>query len=369
MPERAEGAPATYVTSFPGVEVRSDLAVRWERLDAVIFDVDGVLLDTHGSYPQVIAEVVRHYLRQQFEWPDAPELVSAQDTEAFKLVGGFNSDWALARGATLYALWRTLRFGRDDWTADRSAGPAIAEFTARLPGPGLQAVHQLLASVGPDEVVREVESRYDGATIDRLCCEYYGGSDHCRAMFGFEPEAYRGPGLCNRERPRLDTRLIPPPLRVGVYTGRVAGGEVEFALDKAGLRERCLPAAVITGDRWRKPDPQGLREAARHLRPRLGLFVGDNLDDLWTVLNYQDERLGDGSDVARQAEDEHVAAGSDVARQAEDEQPPFLFAAVLGGAPGARAEELFKAQGADLVAREPDALLRFLAAAVAAEGR
>lgn len=303
-----------YIEFAPGVWVRRDPELGPPAPDLLTFDVDGVLIDVHGSYPEVISRAVQRFCTRDLGWPAGGILVTADETALWKRVGGFNSDWQLACACTLFAIWRHER------PEERTLEPLLAELGRR--GGGLTALTAICGR----------PAGWDPERITRICCEIYGGADWCRAMFGFDPEPGQGPGLCNTERPIVEPeRLRPWRGRLGVYTGR-NDGETAFAVERCGLRELLPPAARATCDRgWRKPDPAGLRWLWEGLGGRLGLFAGDNVDDCDTVLNLR-------------------RAGG----------PAFLFAGVLGGSPGAAARGLFAERRADLIAGDVNALLAAL---------
>jgi phosphoglycolate phosphatase-like HAD superfamily hydrolase len=307
-------SPEGYIDLGGGVLARPGPASRPPAPDLLAFDVDGVLIDVHGSYPEVISRAVQRFLTRDLGWPGDRTFVTAAETALWKRVGGFNSDWQLACACALHGIWRR---GQAD-------PPPLEAFLAevRRRGGGLPAV---LALCGRPAV-------WDPERITRICCEIYGGDDWCPAMFGFEPEEPQGPGLCNAERPvvRRDL-LLPWRGRLGVYTGR-NDGETAFALERCGVADLFPPPARGTCDRgWRKPDPAGLRWLAANLGARTGLFAGDNVDDCDTVLNLRREG-----------------------------GPQFLFAGVLGGSPGEAAGALFAERGADLIAADVNALLAVL---------
>ncbi|MEE8209463.1 MAG: hypothetical protein V3R38_01795, partial [bacterium] len=63
-------------------------------IDALIFDMDGVLMDVSGSYREVIRRVPQVFLEQVCRLaPMEGELVSPEEVDAFKRAGGFNNDW------------------------------------------------------------------------------------------------------------------------------------------------------------------------------------------------------------------------------------------------------------------------------------
>ncbi len=87
-------------------------AVDW--LDTALFDIDGVLIDTSGSYRRSVIEATEYLVRVHAGLTGGPEsLVTPEDVVAFKLAGGFNSDWDLT--PALAGLWTArLREWRGD---------------------------------------------------------------------------------------------------------------------------------------------------------------------------------------------------------------------------------------------------------------
>ena len=69
------------------------------KLDLLLFDIDGVLIDVSASYRDAIRLTVQTYLQDVVGLAPSPdELVSREDVAAFKLAGGFNNDWDLTTG-------------------------------------------------------------------------------------------------------------------------------------------------------------------------------------------------------------------------------------------------------------------------------
>jgi HAD superfamily phosphatase len=332
-----------YLRLADGVAVAEGVADLLPRVDLLVFDVDGVLVDVSASYPRVVSEAVRFYCTRfaglggaeapAGSPPDDPappqdgRFVSPEETALFKRAGGFNSDWDLAWAACLFAVWRSRDPG----------APSLEAFTAevRRLGGGPAGARAVLRERASPPVAAAVEGACDRNLIERVCCELYGGDDGCEAMFGFRPAFRAGPGLYRHEFPLVrPEELAPWAGRLAVYTGR-NDGETEFALRLADLAELFPPECRVTSSGpWRKPDPGGLRALARRLGARAAIFAGDNVDDCETVLRYRE--------AARPGE------------------APFLFAGVLGGSPGPAAGPLFAERGADLIVDGVAVLLRVL---------
>jgi HAD superfamily phosphatase len=239
--------------------------VSYARVRAVIFDVDGVLLDARASYHAVAEEAARRAVREVLGH-SAAQFDRAAEVPRFKAAGRFNDDWEMARG--LAVLLHLRQTGK---------APPLDDFLARAKGRGVDGI----VAAFPD-----VAARYPQARLARLCGALYGGRSRCRELFGFEAteaieDAPEG-GFWERE-----TKLVEPDLLrriakafpVGLYTGRNPG-EAALALVRCELhvpKELCW----VSDGRPRKPDPAGLEFLCGKLLPRGGeaLFVGDTADD------------------------------------------------------------------------------------------
>ena len=65
------------------------------NVDAVILDVDGVLVDVADSYRRAIVEAV------EYVYGDS---IRREEVQQFKDAGGFNNDWELTYAAALFVL-------------------------------------------------------------------------------------------------------------------------------------------------------------------------------------------------------------------------------------------------------------------------
>lgn len=322
-----------YTPGPEGLWLRNGVQGQLAGLELLVFDVDGVLMDTGTSYPDAISQAVQTYFTQVLQFPGRTLLIERADSALFKAAGGFNSDWELAMAAVLFYLAKSARIGLVDLEILRTAPPSLAEFTTASgrAGGGLAGAERVALAGLPEPLVAGVRRDWDRPLIERLCCEHYGGTDWCLPMFGFVPQIVREPGLFNREtpliRPEVLDRWSGP---IGIYTGRV-GSEARPALARCGLAERVPDWALLSADGAHvKPDPGGLDLLARQTGARSGLFIGDNIDDLRTVQRYRQE----------------LPAGA-----------PFLFAGILGGALGDRTGSIFAAMDADLIATDVNAVL------------
>ena len=286
------------------------------KLDVLIFDIDGVLIDVSESYRRAIRQTAQIYLEQVIGLkPCEGELVSQEDVTAFKLAGGFNNDWDLTTGivkyfvamldaphpapppsmtgeeviAYLHAVGKqvttsveTLRQRKD-----------IPTFAARLraQGGGFAAVRQIFGDRNDHLLFADL--------VKRIFEEIYLGEELFRAEYGESPLIHHGEGLIHRER------LIPNPQSLITLSRRVAFGiatgrprhQATYALERAGIAtffralvthediadaERQQFAATGARVHLGKQHPFSLLEAARRITPAhaRGAYIGDTLDDV-----------------------------------------------------------------------------------------
>ncbi|MHB0913458.1 MAG: HAD family hydrolase [Armatimonadota bacterium] len=260
-------------------------ADRIAEIDSLIFDVDGVLIDVRDSIRLVHGATARMYF-EGLGWTNCDALVSPGDVDAFKLAGGFNSDWELAYAWTLLYLWKSAHYGSTDGAELATASPTLVEFAGECAG-GLSGAVALIRNMPGDWGA--LLSSWDRGTVRELFIENYGG-DLCPELYGVQPKRVKGPGYIHRDRALLDPTLIPPNLALGLATGRT-GGETAVGMRLMGW-ESLFSVAVTEDDQVWKPDPAVLALAVERLGAKKPLYVGDTPDDLLTAVRYN-ERDGD----------------------------------------------------------------------------
>jgi HAD superfamily phosphatase len=254
---------------------------------AILFDMDGVLVDTGSSYHQTIVQTA---LRLSAEWGLVGPSASIAWVTSLKRAGGFNNDWdlttALLRG--LAHLGET--FDADHWGASLAAA-----------GGGLGAVDHLL---GPT-----AEARFSATGVIRDVFQaLYLGQSLYRTIEGREPPVYVTTGLIDSERaligaPLLQSLAVPK----AVATGRPRA-EARHALETFGL-VGCFGALVTHDDcveagQRGKPDPWCVRQAAHRIGVATGAdvwYVGDTVDDIRAALAAGCSAAGVATDAADQA--------------------------------------------------------------------
>jgi HAD superfamily phosphatase len=245
------------------------------NVDAVVLDVDGVLVDVADSYRRAIVETLSRV------YDDTIEKAAIQQ---FKNAGGFNNDWELTDAAALYVLGRHngLTLSLDQFTnAIEATGGGLS---------GAQSVLQ--EELTPAECER-VLAAWDQDRLRAVFQQLYLGADLYRDLEDAEPDI-EGEGFIHDEPVLIDQETIEAltaSYDVGVLTGRPAA-EAGIALDRTGLD--VAPEHQFTMDDWSgtKPEPEALISLAERFEADSVAFAGDTLDDVRTAVNaaVQDDR-------------------------------------------------------------------------------
>ena len=343
------------------------------RLDILIFDMDGVLIDVSKSYRQTIQQTVGIYLETCLGFKKSRnQIVSKADLSLFKSIGGFNNDWDLSTGVLLYLLSisgippaaRRVPFSSIHEAILHLKGqgsifnlninnilkrkrllPFLKDAKSR--GGGLKGVRQVLNASWDGWVYSSGDMRKDNL-VKRIFQEVYLGGCFS-SCYGLKPLLYRGPGLYRQERlliPRKILLSLRKRLKLGIASGRPRF-EAELALkrfrlassfdsvvtlDECQQEEERLRRSTGKTIQYTKPHPYSLLRAVREIslrHPRCG-YVGDVVDDM----------------IAAQA------------AKREAQIHPIGF---LGRPGGGRAERkaLIEA-GAEFLVEEPGELLQFV---------
>lgn len=272
--------------------IKQELFKILPQLDAIIFDVDGVLLDVSESFRAVITDTVQHFATQALGLKDTGPLLTVDETELFKFAGGFNDDAELTCAAVAAVIAKWAQTGAQDTETLRNAEPTWLDFTThvkRLGGGIASAEAHILETLTPSQR-RDFARQWNTRLITRAFQERYAGDDACKELYDFEPEYIHGDGYYKREKALIDTSLLPGKVKFGLLTGRTVT-ETRLALRLAKLTNRIPETAWVTADDGvKKPDGRTLFLAREKMDFKNALYIGDTVDDLKTVTNYRDTK-------------------------------------------------------------------------------
>lgn len=239
------------------------------QVDAVVFDIDGVLVDVADSYRRAIIESVDRV---------CGTTIDREAVQSFKDAGGFNNDWELTHAAALFVLARREGLRMD-----------VEAFTDRIAadeeGGGLPAAKRVVADLSSIAQAR-VRDQWDTDRLRDVFQALYLGADLYRELEGGDPPVSTA-GYIHDEPTLVEPATIADltaRFDAGVVTGRPAA-EATIALDRVGLD---VPAdRRFTMDDWEesKPHPRALVELAERFDADRIAFAGDTLDDVRTARN------------------------------------------------------------------------------------
>ncbi|RKD95949.1 TIGR01548 family HAD-type hydrolase [Halopiger aswanensis] len=238
--------------------------------DAVVLDIDGVLVDVADSYRRAIVESVDYVYDRT---------IRKEDIQGFKDAGGFNNDWELTYAAALYVL--ATSEGYDE---------SIDEFTDAIAenGGGLEAAESVVRDRIDARATQRVKERWDRERLRDVFQQLYLGAELYRGLEGGEPDI-ETEGFIHDEPVLLEADARDALLAeydVGVLTGRPEA-EAEIALERVGLEQEVSLEHRFTMDDWEegKPHPRALTTLAERFDAERIVFVGDTLDDVRTATN------------------------------------------------------------------------------------
>jgi HAD superfamily hydrolase (TIGR01548 family) len=232
-------------------------------VDAVVLDVDGVLVDVADSYRRAVVE-------------------SVERVHGDTVAGGFNNDWELTYAVALYVLASREGLDRD---------PASFADLVAATGGGLSGAEAVVADAIDPDCRERVLAAWDRDRLHATFQRLYLGPELHRELEGGDPDL---PGVDPDEGGFVhdEPTLLDPATRdellerfdVGVLTGRPAA-EADIALDRAGLDLPDDVVLTMDSDHPGKPDPGALVALADRFDAGALAFVGDTLDDVRTAVN------------------------------------------------------------------------------------
>ena len=248
------------------------------KIDAVIFDCDGVLIDITKSYDLAIIKTTRYVLENLAKIDDSID-VDFKIIDGFKATGGFNDEVDLTYAAII-SLVAAKKLEKD---------PTYFIFD----------VIKNSDSSGIISVEKYIENQIDISDIKKQLS--YPGTHHDNPLYQifdqifYGPELYKklfnntsnfsDPGLIEQDDVILNNILFEKlqkkfNSKIAMVTGR--GKEsVSYSL-KSLLTKFNLPNSMFLEDEPRelaKPNPQSLLNSIQGMNCTSTLYVGDSMED------------------------------------------------------------------------------------------
>jgi len=303
-----------------GIYVDSEKTGRVKKLDSVIFDCDGVLIDVSNSYDLAIKRTVDFVARTVASVGGAE--VTSEMIDGFKRTGGFNDEVDVTYALVLAAV-----------AAKKKAEefPRVArEVAQNADSSGIRSVEKYLDSQGLDLAEIKAKLAYPSkrfeSPLSSMFDEAFYGRDLYTRLYNRPPKYWDTQGLIENDvvlvtREILDQLRRKFGSRIAIVTGR---GAISASHSLKSLFEEFdLKNSRFLEDEPRemaKPNPSTLVATIQGMQGTCSLFVGDSTEDLI------------------------------MARKAEEAGVPTLFCGIYGTSKDPQGKRaFFEQKGADMV--------------------
>jgi len=300
-----------------------------QRIDAVFFDCDGVLVDVRESYNATTIETVK-FVAKSLMGLDVPNSLPLRRVVLeLKRSGGFNNDWdvsyALLLGIYTYLSREEMetvsanaspsdrerillediqrRVSESSW---QRVGEAIVDLGKRADSTGLVSVEKTLTNEGYGQLL-DAAKRLLGYPVEvsivvRVFDETFSGPQLFRQKFKVEPKFHTGRGFVERETPTISLETLSRLVarvgreRIGIISGRDYDsarktlGELLNNFESKNLLFLMVDPSHGADEGksseplLNKPNPEILLKAVETLgRFQCCLYVGDSAEDLIMV--------------------------------------------------------------------------------------
>ncbi|MDR1874846.1 MAG: HAD family hydrolase [Synergistaceae bacterium] len=246
--------------------------------DLLIFDVDGVLIDTCDSFVATTAETVRWCWKNIYGGEVDGGDYTPDHFNLCKAHPAFNDDSLVT--------WMLLSCMEEhmDRSGDRSMRAAF---------PSLAGWKEFIDAVPPgateDSTVKALTDRrphrLSVAEVRTIFEEIYYGGEMYRRLMGPGRHKIPGEGCWKMEKPGLSRQWSELGLPVGIYTGR-SPTEMELAWRHLGWSGFPREMLICSGDGILKPSPRGLELLCARAGASSPLFFGDTASDREAWLNF-----------------------------------------------------------------------------------
>ena len=261
-----------------GIYVDDSCVDTIKKLDAIIFDCDGVLIDITQSYDLAIIKTTQYVLENIAKINDAID-VDFKIIDGFKSTGGFNDEVDLAYAAIISLVAaKKLQQDQTDF---------IFDVINHADSTGIVSVEKYLKDIVDISDIKEKLS-YPGThhenPLYKIFDQLFYGPKLYEKLFG-NTSKFTESGLIEQDDVILNEKLIQTlqkkfDSKIGMVTGR--GKESVSYSMKELLNEFDLNNSAFLEDEPRelaKPNPKRLLDSIQGMNSVSTLYVGDSMED------------------------------------------------------------------------------------------
>ena len=248
------------------------------KVDAIIFDCDGVLIDIVKSYDLAIIKTVQ-YVLENFAKINNAISIDFKIIDGFKSTGGFNDEVDLTYAAILCIVAATK--------LEKDQTDFIFQVIKNIDSTGIVSVEKYIENLVDISNIKKQLS-YPGTNrqnpLSKIFNQLFYGPELYKKLFN-DVSNFSEPGLIEQDDVILNDVLIEKLRKkfnsnIAMVTGR--GKEsVKYSL-KSLLNKFNLDNSVFLEDELRdlaKPNPQPLLNSIQGMNSICTIYVGDSMED------------------------------------------------------------------------------------------
>lgn len=261
------------------------------KYEAIIFDIDGVLIDVIDSYNQTIMKTIQHILKTKFKITLTNFPIEELITK-FRHTGGFNNDIDTTYSMILTILYCKIINNKDI----NEIKNFFINLIEKLDDKGIISVENELKKLGNiEEIKNKLGYPKDDNIISTVFNEIFYGPDLFKKQFNKNPKYYFSNPLIRNDKIIIKEKTIQQLSkefggRLVLISGR-SKVAAYFTLNKL-LDYFIRDACVFLEDEKReysKPNTYAIHKVFNQLNLRNAIYVGDSIEDILMVEKFRQE--------------------------------------------------------------------------------
>ena len=261
----------------------NEIVQKISKLDSIIFDCDGVLVDIRKSYDSAINKTISAIMKDLFG-DEIGNILTSKIHFGLKAAGGFNDEVAI-----VYAVVMTLVASKKSKT---NFEKLIVDVINNANESGINSIDDYFSNQNID--LSEIKSKLDYENlrkisyIHRIFNQLFYGPLLYKEIFNEKSQFSQDP-LIDLDDVVLDENLMCKlKNRFGTKISTVTGrGNFAFSYSlKNFLNDFDMKNSVFLEDRpldLAKPNPKSLIESISGIDSKCSLYIGDSMEDLMMV--------------------------------------------------------------------------------------
>ncbi len=269
--------------------------INYDTYEAIIFDIDGVLIDVIKSYNQTIIKTIEHILTNNFNI-NLIDFPIEQLITKFRHTGGFNNDIDTTYSMILTIVYCKL-INKNDIN---EIFDFFTELLDKIDDKGILSVEKELERLGRIENIKnQLGYPKDDNIISTVFNEFFYGPDLFRKQFNKDPKYYFDKPLINNDKLIIKEKTIKDLSKK--FNGKlilISGRSkiaANFTLQKL-LNYFIKDACIFLEDEKReysKPNTYAIHRVFNQLKLKNAIYVGDSIEDLLMAKKFRDETNGE----------------------------------------------------------------------------